>query len=502
VANAVLAPRRVLTALVILVAALVLVPELAHAADPPPAECTESTAFDEYRARGWSWAYLAAFGFGFLTSLTPCVYPMIPIVLGVFGARGEQVSRRKAMLLATLYVVGMGITYATLGVIFALVGGQFGSILANPAVVIPIVAIYALLAASMFGAFDLNLPASWQAKLNQIGGAGYGGAFAMGLVGGFTAAPCTGPFLVGMLGFVAQSGNVPVGGSLLFVYAIGMGVLFWVLAAFAVSLPKSGRWMEWVKSIGGVALLAAGIYFLRPVVPALDVLNRSELWFLGAGVAVTAVGLVLGAIHLSFHDRMAVKARKAFAVLLTVVGVSAVIGWILTPDRHLPWIKRDEAAVARQVEAQGLELAEAHPKTDKQGEPLEWLHPAEALAFTRAAAEGKGVMIDFAADWCLPCKELEVTFADAEVYELLMKEFVHLKIDVSEGSDQDDEFQDRYQAANLPAVLFLDAEGHVLGKVSAAMGAGGLLRVLRPAVAKLRGELPLDAGDPCLVSQR
>src|SRR3979490_472238 len=109
--------------------------------------------FNEYQQRGWAWMYLASFGFGFQTSLTPCVYPMIPITLGIFGARGKDVSRGRALLLATAYVVGMGLTYSTLGVTIALIGGQFGTILANPFVVIPIVLLFAALAASMFGAF-------------------------------------------------------------------------------------------------------------------------------------------------------------------------------------------------------------------------------------------------------------------------------------------------------------------------------------------------------------
>ena len=179
------------------VAVLVLTPALAHAA--PGAE-----PFAEYRERGWLWMILGAFGFGFLTTLTPCVYPMIPIVLGIFGARGQNVSRGRAMTLATLYIFGMGVTYAVLGVVFAQIGKEFGSLLGDPVVVIPIVLLYVALAASMFGAFELNLPSSLQEKLNRVGGRGFGGAFAMGLVGGFTAAPCTGPFLAGILGFVAR----------------------------------------------------------------------------------------------------------------------------------------------------------------------------------------------------------------------------------------------------------------------------------------------------------
>src|ERR1041384_8841271 len=147
--------RSVVWPAVALALAVLFIPGVAAAACDP---------FNEYQQRGWAWMYLASFGFGFQTSLTPCVYPMIPITLGIFGARGKDVSRGKALLLATSYVIGMGVTYASLGVIIALVGGQFGTILANPFVVIPIVVLFAALAASMFGAFELNLPASWPAR--------------------------------------------------------------------------------------------------------------------------------------------------------------------------------------------------------------------------------------------------------------------------------------------------------------------------------------------------
>ena len=432
---------------------ILLVPGVAAAACDP---------FNAYQQRGWAWMYLASFGFGFQTSLTPCVYPMIPITLGIFGARGKDVSRGKALLLATAYVVGMGLTYATLGVIIALIGGQFGTILANPYVVIPIVLLFAALAASMFGAFDLNLPASWQARLNQVGGRGFRGAFAMGMVGGLIAAPCTGPFLLGLLTFVATTRSVVGGGSLLFIYAIGMGVLFWVLAAFAMSLPRSGRWMEWVKSAGGILLLLGGIYFLKPLLPFMRHLAVPETWFLAVSIAVIVAGIALGAIHLSFHGSRLDKLRKGLGVALVLAGAFAAWSYKLTPRQKLPYIFDDETA-----------------------------------AFAKARAENKGVMVDFSATWCVPCGELELTFGDDDVYDAITKNFVPLKFDVSTDDATSAERRGRYKAGTLPAVVFLTTDGRPVGRVNRMMEPDEMLDLLGPSITQLRSGSLLASGEPC-----
>ena len=273
----------------------VVLPLLALVLLWPAAAWAAPSELDHLVSRGWLWAYLGVFVAGLLTSLTPCVYPMIPIVVGIFGAKDESTSRARAFWLATLYVFGMGVMYSALGVGVALAGKAFGAILANPYVVIPMVLLYVALAASMFGAFELNLPASMQAKLAGVGGKGGAGAFGMGLVGGLTAAPCTGPILAGILAFVATTRNVPIGFSLLFTYALGMGVLFFAIAVFAVSLPKSGRWMETVKSIAGIALLVMGVYFLRPIFPAIGRVTSAKPWFLATALTLAGAGFILGA---------------------------------------------------------------------------------------------------------------------------------------------------------------------------------------------------------------
>jgi thiol:disulfide interchange protein DsbD len=428
-------------------ALVLLLPTLASAA---PAAAGGGDDFAAYQARGWVWMYLGSFGAGFLTSLTPCVYPLIPITLGIFGARGKDVSRKRSIALAAAYVVGMGLTYAILGVIVASVGGSFGTQLANPFVVIPLVLLFVALAMSMFGAFELNLPPSLQARLNQVGGQGFGGAFAMGLVGGFIAAPCTGPFLAGLLAFVASTGSVLGGGSLLFVYALGMGVLFFAIAAFAMALPKSGRWMEWVKSGGGLLLLVGAIYFLRPLLPWMRTFASPEKWFLFAALGVVAVGLLLGAIHLSFHGDRLEKARKGAGVAMVLGGIFCAWSWFLTPKHHLPWIRGDEEA-----------------------------------AFAQARREGKGVLVDFSATWCTPCEEMELTFGDDDVYAVLTANFVPLKFDVSEGSDADLERRGRYGAKTLPAVVFVTPDRDVLARVRKLVEPDELLRLLKPATAGL-----------------
>src|SRR5574341_736013 len=290
-------------------------------------------------AAGSSLAIAAAFAGGFLTSLTPCVYPLIPITVSLFGARRAG-SRGQAMLLSGLYVLGVGA---------ALTGKAFGSVMSNPWVIGVVAIVLVAMAASMFGAFDLALPAGLQARLSSVGGAGHLGSFGMGLVAGVIAAPCTGPVLAAALAVIAQKGSVPYGLAVMFPYALGMGLPFFLIGAFSLSLPKSGPWMETVKSIFGVALLAAALVFARDAFPAMKPIFSAARWAAVAAAGAAAAGVLVGALHRSFHSAGADRLLKGLGVALLVGGITYAAGAAEARVRStsaLAWLHDEAEAVA------------------------------------------------------------------------------------------------------------------------------------------------------------
>jgi len=393
-----------------------------------------ATTFAEASQRGIAATLLFALTAGFLTALTPCVYPMIPITIAIFGAK-QGVSRRRAMLLATCYVAGIATLYGALGTIVGLAGKQTGEHLADPRVVVPLVLLFVAMAASMFGAFELNLPPALQARLSSVGGSGPAGAFAMGLVAGLIAAPCTGPPLAGILAYVSTTRDAARGFTLLATYAAGIGIPFWAIAGLSMSLPRPGRWMENVKSVFGIVMLATAFYFLRPVAPALGRLAVPESWFGLVAVALVAAGVLMGAIHLTFHDRGGRLARKVGGVALSTVGLFALTNWLLTP---------------------------------KVSAPLHW-HDQEQPALAEANASARQLLVDFRAEWCLPCKEMELkVFSDPAVAAELQKNFVLLKVDLTNEDDQPNAgaIKAKYDVATLPAVRIATATGTTIGRLN------------------------------------
>jgi thiol:disulfide interchange protein DsbD len=385
----------------------------------------EPDAFTEALSKGPVYAALAALAGGFVVSLTPCVYPMVAVTVSVFGAR-EAKSRWEGAALSGAFVLGIVAMFVPLGVVAGLTGSIFGSVLQSRWVVVSMAALFLLLAASLFGAFELALPSALTNRLATLGGIGYRGAFLLGLACGLIASPCTGPVLTGILTWIAKTKSAPLGALAMGAFALGLGTPFFAVGAFAVQLPKSGRWMVHVKSILGVALVVVALYFLSTVFPVLaEFAKPGKALFIAAGVAIAA-GVILGAIHREFSEPGAgVKVGKGVGLALVSAGAFAGVLGIVKPSAALAWQKGDIHALKEQ-----------------------------------AVRENRPLVVDFTAAWCGACKELDkVTFA-APAVGAEMGRFLAVKVDATHDDDPAVEATlQRFKVVGLPTVLVFDSQG-------------------------------------------
>jgi thioredoxin:protein disulfide reductase len=357
--------------------------------------------------RGLLLTLVVVFVLGLALNLTPCVYPLIPITLAFFSSQSEGKRGYRAGL-SVAYVGGLALTYSALGVFSAMTGGIFGAWLQRPSVLIFFALLMLALAASMFGAYDIRVPHFITDRAGARGG--FAGALMMGLLVGIVAAPCVGPAVVALIALVGQSGSIGLGFALFFTLALGLGFPYLVGVN---ALPRSGVWMEHVKKAMGFILIAVAFYFVRPLV-------GDELYGWGVGLSLLA-----GALFLFFVGRKSPSGRAiriTSAVILLTAGI-----FFLWPRQHVPGI--------------------------------EWERYAEGQ-IAAAQTAGKPVMIDFYADWCLPCKELdEKTFNDGAVMAEAER-FVRLKADLTLATDERTaELTERYNIVGVPTIVFIDASG-------------------------------------------
>lgn len=360
---------------------------------------------------------LGIFFAGLALNLTPCVFPLIPITVGFFTQQTKD-REGSAFPLALAYVLGIAATYSVLGVLAALSGAIFGGALQSPWVVGLIVVVLLSLATSMFGLWELRVP-GWAQRASG-GRTGVFGALIMGLVMGFVAAPCIGPFVVGLLTYVGQKGDPFLGFLLFFTLALGLGVPYLILGTFtgAVNrLPASGMWMIGVRRVFGVILVAMAAYFAAPLMP-----GESGRWLMG-GV------LVLGALYLLVLDRTGHEQPTIDRVMRVVSAAMLVSGVLMMP---------------------GLRQGAASGGAD--GGHLEW--QAFDAVRARAAIDGGGpVILDFYADWCAPCRELdEKTFADEDVREALAG-FSRFKVDLTRSSEANQSLTASFGVVGVPTVI-------------------------------------------------
>ena len=381
-------------------------------------------------------------GLGVGLAFTPCVFPMYPILSGIVIGQGKTISTSRAFTLSFVYVQGMAITYSLLGLIVASAGVQFQAGLQHPAILISLIVIFALLAVVMFGAYELQLPSSWQEKLNAMSNkqtsGSYMGVLAMGAISGLVASPCTTAPLTGILLFIAQSGDLVLGFSALYVLSLGMGI---PLILFGITggklLPKAGNWMNVVKVTFGFMMLAVAIMFVERLVT-----------HFATDIAWALLGLITFTYFYVMNQNTPVSFFKGLRMFLIFIGlfVSAGYGY-----------QTFSGIGHSNVQGQSNDIAIAHPEFLKISNIEEFNQ-----AIAEASADGQTVMLDLYADWCVACKEFEkYTFSDANVVKEL-RHSVLMQIDLTDSSDANLAFQERFSVLGLPTIMFFDAQGQEL----------------------------------------
>ncbi|MEW9797691.1 protein-disulfide reductase DsbD [Alteromonas sp. CYL-A6] len=371
-------------------------------------------------------------------AFTPCVFPMYPIISGIVIGQGKDIKLSRAFWLSLVYVQGMAITYSLLGLVVASAGVQFQAALQHPAILGTFIVIFLLLALAMFGAYELQLPSSWQEKLNKVSNdqkrGSYIGVFVMGVLSGLVASPCTTAPLTGILLFIAQTGDAVLGFVTLYVLSLGMGI---PLILFAMTggklLPKAGNWMNIVKVTFGFMMVAVALIFVE------------RLW---SSEYVNLLYAALGLAAFSYYQVMNQGSQTGFAkgvrALIIFLGlfVSAMVGY-QTLSGHTPSSAGDSTAAAV-----------SHP---------EFLVVKNLDDFQQklaaANADGKSVMVDLYADWCVACKEFEkYTFVDKQVITALSNT-VWMQIDLTENTPTNLAFQEAFDVLGLPTILFFNTDG-------------------------------------------
>jgi thiol:disulfide interchange protein DsbD len=366
--------------------------------------------------------YVAGFLFvllgGLALNLTPCVYPLIGVTIAYFGYEGG--GPRKVVVLAVLYVLGIALTFSAVGVAAALSGDLFGAALQNPFILCVIAAMLLVLAAASFGLLSLQPPV-WLMRRAGSARPGYAGALAMGLGMGVVAAPCIGPIVLGLLLMVQQSANATLGFALFFTLAVGLGLPYVVLALAAGSirrLPRSGEWLAWVEQLFGFVLVGLALYFIDPLFP--DRLMTRILPYYAAGV-----GIFLG------FGSTASRNWQPFFVIRSALGITAVVvlAYLLITAR-----------------TSRAELS---------------FQPFDSALLQTARAHRKPVVVDFSADWCVPCREMEhTTFADPAVVQQASN-FVWLKANLTAANPSNTALMKQFEVAGVPTTVFIDSRGRV-----------------------------------------
>ncbi|MDB0034809.1 protein-disulfide reductase DsbD [bacterium] len=383
------------------------------------------------------WTLVIFFGLGVGLALTPCVFPMYPILSGIIVGQGEKLSTAKAFSLSMIYVQGMAITYSILGLVVASAGMKYQAALQHPAVLIILAILFFVLSLSMFGLYELKLPASWQEKMNRFSnnqkGGNATGVFFMGIISGLVASPCTTAPLSGALVYVAQTGDLLQGFLALYVLSMGMGLPLLIIGTSGGKLmPRAGSWMDIIKTVFGFLLIAVSVVMIGRIWPGFI---SDILW--------SVWGIVLIGYLMHQNKLTEFNWKQSTRALLLTLGLLASFSYGFQ-------------AVMTEFGAQShTEDKQVQQDAHKRIKSIADLDVEVAAA----AAQGKPVMLDLYADWCIACKEFEaITFSDPEVKKRLAQ-MVFLQADVTDNDMVDIELLEHYKVLGLPTLIIFDAAG-------------------------------------------
>jgi len=417
---------------------------------------TESKRIDRMFEGGDFWLILTSFfGIGLLLSFTPCVFPMFPILSGIIVNRGQHITKTHGFILALAYVMGMSLAYSAAGVAAGLSGAMLSAALQNAWVLGGFALVFVTLAFSMFGFYELQLPSSLQSKLSEEAGHLKGGhltsVFGMGALSALIVGPCVAAPLAGALLYISQTRDVVLGASALFTMALGMGVPLLLLGASAGALlPKAGPWMESVKRFFGVLLLGVAIWLISPVLPA------------AVHMLMWAALLIVSAIYLHAVDALPTRASgfqkflKGLGIIALLFGVALLVG-VLSGSR-------DILQPLSKINISRINEKDANRVNTDEFKHLPFQRVSSLVELNKRIeqSQNKYVMLDFYADWCISCKEMErFTFTDAKIKSKL-KDVVLLQVDVTAGTLDDDVLLKHFKLFGPPGILFFDRHGRII----------------------------------------
>jgi len=427
----------------------------AQKAEAPAAAGSETDLIVDTLKGGSLWAILVLFfSFGLALSLTPCIFPMIPILSSIIVSQGENITAKRGFVLSLVYVLAMAAAYTIAGIMAGLFGENLQVLLQNPWAIGAFALIFVALAFSMFGFYEIGLPAALQTKLSRASDkagekGGFAGVAVMGFLSALIVGPCVAPGLAAALIYIGQTGNAALGGAALFVMSLGMGIPLLLIGLGAGKfMPRPGGWMNTVTEVFGAVMMGIALWMLSRILPD---------WI---AMMLWAIFFIVSAVYLGAFEPLKEGVRRSWQSFIKAIGIVFMLyGTIL-----LVGALSGGTSMTHPLKGFEVKMCTSDAQAAETGETLRFrvIHTEAELQEILAESRGKKVMVDFSAEWCTSCKEYaEITFADPRVIKAL-KKYVLVQADVTDNSEAEKALTKHFELFGPPGILFFNEQGRLL----------------------------------------